>query len=99
MVEDLGALKIVGGDANFSQSPVKDLGMLESIGKDAILEYSKVKDLKSLRNIGGTAYIGHSEIKHSDLDKIFFCHPNEYKKMKQPNPYSRLIYTTGAPRK
>ena len=99
MVEDLGALKIIGGDANFCQSPVKDLGMLESIGKDAIFEYSNVKDLESLRNIGGTAYIGHSEIKHSDLDKIFFCHPNEYKKMKQPNPYSRLIYTTGAPLK
>ncbi len=99
MVDDLGALKFVGGDADFSQSAVKDLGELESIGKDAIFEYSKIKDLKKLKNIGGTAYIGHSEIKHSDFVKIYFCNPNEYKKKKQPNPYSRLIYTTGAPLK
>ena len=84
-ITSLANLQYIEGDADFSCSKVIDLGELESIGKDANFEYSKIKDLKNLKNIGGAAYIGHSEIKSSDLNKIYFCSPNEYKKMKRQN--------------
>ena len=55
-------IKIIEGNADFSDSQIKDLGNLESIGGNALFN-SQIKDLGDLRTIGGYAWFYNSQVK------------------------------------
>ncbi len=60
---DLGALKIIEGDATFSKSKVVRLSNLEEIKGNANFFNSEVKDLGKLEKIGGNSSFEYSKIK------------------------------------
>ena len=67
-VVNLGKLKKIGTDVNFSYSKVKDLGDLEVISEDANFSNSQITSLGNLRHIGGS--VDFSESKITSLNKL-----------------------------
>ena len=66
-------LRIVGGNANFIDSPITDLRNLEYILGNADFLF-KITDLKNLRVIGGNAYFVNSSVEDlGNLERIEGC--------------------------